>query len=259
MRAIETLHHLTIREIQKQHQHAVRGIAMNIVQICVLVGGFYAMNVLMHQGSAPLRGNLLLYILTGVFLFQLHIQTAMSGLRAEPPSSPIMAHGGMTALSGILGAGIAALYVQAVSVAALGGAYIALVEPVHIEDPLRLGAIFLLGWASGLCVGMLFFALKVHSPNFASLVSQAYSRVNLLASGQMFVATTLPAYLLHWFTWNPLFHIIDQARDAAFLNYRSWFTNLEFPAISCVAMLAVGILAERWARRISSLSRMSAR
>lgn len=254
MRLIDTLHHMTIREIRRQHQDALRGIAMNMVQIGVLVGGFYAMNVIMHQGVAPVRGDLLVYILTGVFLFQVHIQAVTAAMRAEVPSSPIMAHGGMTSMIGILAAGAASLYTQIASVAIIAGCYAIFWAPIDIDQPVRLIAIFLLSWLSGLSIGMILFAARVRSPGLASIVSQAYSRVNLLASGQMFVANTLPAFVLPWFTWNPLFHIIDQARGAAFLNYRSWLTTLDFPMAFCAVALGLGIIAEWWARRSSSYS-----
>jgi hypothetical protein len=35
-------------------------------------------------------------------------------------------------------------------------------------------------------------------------------RANMIASGKMFVANALPAFMLALFDWNPLFHIIDQ-------------------------------------------------
>jgi len=257
MRIIDTIHHMTIREINKTHGDALHAIAMNMVQIGVLVGGFYAMNVIMHQGSAPLRGDLLIYILSGVFLFQVHVQAVSSGMRAEMPSSPIMAHAGLNSMIGLISAGLASLYQQMVSVAIIAGAYDIFYHPVLIDQPVRLAGLFLLAWASGLFVGMILFALRTHSPSLASVASQAYSRVNLLASGQMFIASTLPAYMLKWFTWNPLFHIIDQARDAAFINYRSWFTTTSYPVYFCIAMLGVGTIAEWWARRSSSLSDMA--
>lgn len=65
----------------------------------------------------------------------------------------------------------------------------------------------------------------------------------------MFVANMLPAKVLVYFEWNPLFHIIDQARGFAFLNYNPWFSNLTYPALATFILLVVGLLAEGAARK----------
>lgn len=41
----------------------------------------------------------------------------------------------------------------------------------------------------------------------------------MIASGKMFVANTLPNFMLAMFDWNPLLYTIDQARGFAFINY----------------------------------------
>ena len=55
-----------------------------------------------------------------------------------------------------------------------------------------------------------------------------YRRVNMLASGKMFVANTLPSFMLAMFDWNPLFHCVDQARSMMFINYSPIHSNLSY-------------------------------
>ncbi|MGR3633422.1 MAG: hypothetical protein ACU0A8_15090 [Limimaricola soesokkakensis] len=46
-----------------------------------------------------------------------------------------------------------------------------------------------------------------------------WMRIGVVSSGAMFLGNVLPAALLDWVVWNPLFHAIDQARGLAFENY----------------------------------------
>ena len=42
--------------------------------------------------------------------------------------------------------------------------------------------------------------------------------------------------------WNPLFHLIDQMREAAFVNYTAHHTNMVYPTICCFGLLLLGHL-----------------
>ena len=55
-------------------KHAVIGLMLNMAQTLILVAAFYIMfSVLGMRGSA-IRGNFLLYIMSGIFLFFAHIK-----------------------------------------------------------------------------------------------------------------------------------------------------------------------------------------
>ena len=72
-----------------------------------------------------------------------------------------------------------------------------------------------LAWMSGIAVGLVFMAAKPWAPGPIGLLSMVYQRANMVASGKMFVANSLPPFMLSMFDWNPLFHIIDQTRGFA--------------------------------------------
>ena len=76
----------------------------------------------------------------------------------------------------------------------------------------------------------------------------------MIASGKMFVANTMPTFLLSMFDWNPLFHIIDQTRGFVFINYVPRNSNLEYPFYFTLAMLMIGLMAEFVTRNSVSLS-----
>ena len=57
----------------------------------------------------------------------------------------------------------------------------------------------LLSWASGVAIGMVLLALKPWMPAVVGIFTQVYSRANMIASGKMFVANTLPSFMLAMF------------------------------------------------------------
>ena len=76
---------------------------------------------------------------------------------------------------------------------------------------------------------------------FASLI---YQRANMVASGKMFVANSLPALWLAYFYLNPLFHIIDQARGFAFVNYNPHNSSLDYQIYMTIAFVLIGLMVE---------------
>lgn len=253
--AADRLAQMVIREIRKTHEHLLIGTLINVGQTILLVGVFYLMSTVSGFGTTMIRGDLLIYLITGVFLFNVHVRSVMAVLSAEGASSPLMSHAPMTRSLAITAAAIAALYSQITSVLIVFALYHALVEPVEFHEPLGFAACMILAWASGSGVGLMLGSLRTAlGARSANFLSQVYSRVNMVASGQMFVANMLPAKILVWLGWNPVFHMIDQARGYAFLNYTPRFTNLEYPLIATAALLIVGLLSNNYADRRAKLS-----
>ena len=71
-----------------------------------------------------------------------------------------------------------------------------------------------------------------------------YIRANMIASGKMFVANMLPTSMIAFFDWNPLFHVIDQARGFVFVNYFPHYTNWQYPLYFTLVVLVLGFMAE---------------
>ena len=74
----------------------------------------------------------------------------------------------------------------------------------------------------------------------------------MIASGKMFVANSLPSFMLAMFDWNPLFHSIDQARGFAFINYNPRYSSWEYPLWVGLVLLMIGLY---WRRPRSARSR----
>ena len=81
-----------------------------------------------------------------------------------------------------------------------------------------------------------------------------YARINMIASGKMFVANSLPAYMLAIFDWNPLFHTIDQTRGFIFINYNPHFSSATYPLYVEIALVVIGLIGESYTRKYASVS-----
>lgn len=72
-------------------------------------------------------------------------------------------------------------------------------------------------------------AAKLWLPDVVTIIQLVYIRAKMIASGKMFVANMMPGVMIDMFDWNPLFHVIDQARGFTFVNYFPHHSNWEYP------------------------------
>ena len=251
---LELLYHSVVRDIRKTHRNALWGLIINMFQTVIFVLTFYAMFALLGMRGNAIRGDFLLYIMSGIFLFMTHTKAVTAVVGAEGPASPMMQHAPMTTFISITSAAISSLYLQVLSLVVVLFIYHVAFNPVVIDDPA--GAMFMViaSWFSGVGVGMVFLSLKPWLPDLVMLVTNIYSRANMIASGKMFVANTLPSSMLVLFDWNPLFHSIDQARGAIFINYNPHFTSWSYPFIVGAALLMIGLMGEFYTRKNASIS-----
>jgi ABC-type polysaccharide/polyol phosphate export permease len=251
---VELIYHATVRSIRAQHGNAFAALLINIMQAVLFVTAFYLMFVLIGVKSAGLRGDFILYILTGVFLFMTHTKSLGSVAGAEGPASPMMQHAPMTTVISIASSALSTLYIQVLSLSAILFIYHMTWKPLEIHDPIGAFAMLLLAWFTGCALGMIMLALKPWLPNATRFMVMAYQRANMIASGKMFVANTLPGFMLAMFDWNPLFHTIDQARGHTFLNYVPRNTSWEYAFYVGLTCLVIGLMGEFYTRKYSSAS-----
>ena len=132
--------------------------------------------------------------------------------------------------------------------------YHILAGPITIYRPAGAFGMLLAAWFSGVAIGLVFLGLKPWFPGAVNLISSLYVRANMITSGKMFVANTMPGYLLAMFDWNPLFHAIDQARGYTFINYNPHFSSGSYPIKVGLSLIIVGLMIEFYTRRNASLS-----
>ena len=251
---LELIYHATVRNLRMSHGNAIVGLLLNILQSALFVAVLYVMFVWLGLRSSAVRGDFLLYIMSGVFLFMTHTKAMGAVVGSEGPSSPMMHHAPMNTVVSITSAALACLYIQLLSMMVMLSIYYALVTPFVIVDPVGALAMFLLAWFSGVAVGMVFLALKPWLPSFVGIASLVYRRANMVASGKMFLANSLPPSRLIMFSWNPLFHTIDQSRGFIFINYTPHNSSIEYPFYLSLGLIMIGLLGEFYTRHRASLS-----
>ena len=215
----ELIYFATVRKVRGAHNNAFLAIFVNMLQAITLVAIFYVMFSILGLRGAKLRGDFLLYVMSGIFLFITHAKSVGAVAGAETSSSPMMQHAPMNTLISIVSSALSTLYIQALSLFCILFVYHVAFVPFEVDDPIAGFAMFLLAWFTGCAVGLVLLALKPWFPTFVSVFSQVYQRANMIASGKMFVANSLPPKLLVMFDWNPLFHSIDQCRGFVFVNF----------------------------------------
>ncbi len=248
------IYHVTVNNLRKGQRNAIVGLIMTVVQSIAMIAGVFLIYYIVGVRQSPIRGDFIVYIMTGIFMFMAHSQAIGAVSGAGNPGNQMMKHGPMNTAVLITAAALAALYRQTFSAIVVLTAYNYLVEPLNIDRPIACYAMLLLAWFAGCCIGLIFLAIRPWWPQAATVLTQFYQRLNMVFSGKMFVANTMPMAILHAFSWNPLFHIIDQTRGFAFINYSPRNSNLEYPIYATLALLMIGLMAEFATRKSASIS-----
>ena len=222
---LEVVFHSVVRSVRSKHSNALLALLINIMQAMIFVALFYAMFLILGMRGAAIRGDFLLYVMSGIFLFLTHTKTVGAVAGAEGPASPMMQHAPMNTMVAILSAALGSLYIQTISLFIILFIYHVAYTPLLIEEPIAAYGMVLLAWLTGAAVGLVFLVMKPWAPGFVGILTTIYQRANMIASGKMFLANTLPPFMLKMFDWNPLFHCIDQARGFAFINYNPHHSN----------------------------------
>lgn len=253
-RFFELLYHGIVREVRKQHRSPIAGLASDIFQSVLYVIFFlFFMNV-MGMRQAAIRGSEVLYIMTGVFLFLVHIRAVGAVMGTKGPLNPMNLHSSMNTLLNILSATIATLYTQILAFIIMMFAANVLFERMEIHDPKRFAFAFFVAWISGIAIGNLMLSLSVFFPKMMRIIAQMFQRLNMVFSGKFFLANTVPNSIFWMFSWNPLFHTIDFCRDAAFINYTATRTNIHHALWVTFGVFVFSFMLDHWGRKYASES-----
>jgi len=250
----ELIFHVAVRDIRKSHGNAVLGLIMSMVQSVVMVLFLWVTFTVLQMRGSAVRGDFMLYSMSGVFMYMTHVKTIKAVSNAEGATSAMMKHAPMNTVVSIAGQALATLYQQVLSIIVILFFYHTCFNRITIEQPVMALVMLLIAWSSGVAVGMVFKAATPWSPNFFTILSTVYTRANMIASGKMFLANAMPTSKLAWFTWNPLFHVIDQCRGFVFLNYHPHYSSILYPVIATGVLMIIGLMGDTITRRYASLS-----
>ena len=251
---VDLIYHSIVRSIRNTHGNALMSIVINLLQMAIMVAAFYVMFSILGLRSAAVRGDFLLYILSGIFLYMTHVKTMGAVAGSEGPNGAMMKHAPMNTAISIASRALSALYIQVLSLAVILFGYHVGVTPFEVSDPAGAAGMLLLAWFTGAALGMVLLAIKPWAPTLVSIFSTVYMRANMIASGKMFLANMLPAEKVRLFDWNPLFHIIDQSRGFVFVNYFPRNSDWHYALHVGIALFMIGLMAEFFTRQHVSVS-----
>ena len=251
---LELLFHSVVRDVRVQNGNANLGILLSILQTLVLLAIFAFVIVGLGLRTFAIRGDFIVYILTGIMLFLMHTRAVSSIMNSSSATAPMLLHSPMNTLLLISGAALSGLYTQLL-------AFVIILTVVHIVrgglefyDPAAMLLPFFMAWASGIGVGMLFLGLRPFAPKFIPMLSMLYRRAQMVTSGKMMPANYMSAGMVEWFDWNPLFHAIDQIRGAAFVNYFPRNSNIGYPIKFTIVAICIALMIDFWLRKNMSSS-----
>ncbi len=250
----EVTFHATVRKVRASHGNAVLSIVLSIMQSLLFIAAFYLMFLFIGGRTAALRGNFMVYLMSGIFLYLTHIQTVRGVMGADNSTSAMMQHGPMNTLVSICSAAFSVLYTQMIAVLCILLLIHTVILEVEIHNWVGALGMFMLAWASGVVIGIVLMALQPWMPDVVNILSLVYIRANMIFSGKMFLANMMPSIMLPAFTWNPLFHIIDQTRGFVFVNYFPHATNYQYPFYFTLSVLLLGMMGEAYTRKHASSS-----
>lgn len=248
------IHHQTVYNLRQEHQNAVAGLLLSIFQTVVFILAFGLFFALLGIRSSPIRADFMLFLITGISPFLLHVKCVAAVSGSYKIGNPLVKHRPLTPLVLVMAAALAELYRQTLAMAAILSVYHVMFNPIDLLDPVGCAAMFLLAWLAGVATGLFFLGVSAWAPKAANMVSTVYRRVSMFASGKMMVANALPNAIIVFFYWNPLFHIIDQMRGYAFINYNPVKTNYMYAIWFSVILVVISILINFATRKYESLS-----
>ena len=243
-----------VRNVRLQNGNANLGLLLSVMQTLVLLALFAFLIVGLGLRTFAIRGDFIVYILTGIMLFMMHTRAVSSIMNATSATSPLLLHTPMSTLIMIAGTALSGLYMQLLAFAVILIAVHILRGGLEFYDPGAMILPFFMAWASGIAVGMLFMGLRPFAPKFVPMLSTLYRRAQMITSGKMMPANYMSAGMVEWFDWNPLFHSIDQIRGAAFVNYVPRNSNIEYPIKFTIVALCIALMVEFWLRKNMSAS-----
>jgi ABC-type polysaccharide/polyol phosphate export permease len=248
------IYHQTVYNLRNDHRNAVVGLLLTILQSAIFMMAFLLIYLVMGVRNSPIRGDFMLYLMSGIFMFMVHVQASGAVAGSHSVTGGLVKHEPLNPAILIASAALAVLYRQTISCIAILWLYHVLMTPIRFDFwPGSLG-MYLLAWFSGGCIGLVFLGIRPWSPRASKLFTTAYQRINMFASGKMFVGNVVPNALLPWFIWNPLFHIIDQQRGYIFINYTPLKSDPLYALWFSLAAMMVGLLINFTTRKYESLS-----
>lgn len=251
---ITLVYSLVVRDLRTEHKNAALGILISVAQPLVAGLIFYVFMELMGSGVGHVRGDNMTFILLGFVIFFMHIRTvsAVTGALRED----MLNHQRLSPFLLVSVKAISSAYKLILALLILFALNYLLRDVYEMQNLLVFLGVMFWCWLGGVAAGIIFMA-AVRYLTWGALLQTAYIRIMFFTSGKFFVANGMPGFLRPYMDWNPLFHLLDQGRAAAFTNYTARTTTMEYPIMVYLVLLVVAMLVENYVRTNYSQSHMA--
>ncbi|MCF6303926.1 MAG: ABC transporter permease [Rhodobacteraceae bacterium] len=248
------VYHSIVRDVRVRSGSAALGILSEVGQILLFFVIFYLMYTILGR-SVAIRGDFFLYLLSGIFLLVIHMGALNAVRKAGSSVSPMMMHSPMSVILAIISGALATLFLQTIAIMIILFFVFIFRDGITIYNPKGIVAPLFFAWASGVSLGMVFRIAGTVAPGPFGIFSKFYLRAQMISSGKFMPAAYLPASMVAWFSWNPLFHTIDQMRLAVFINYTREITSMAYPIYFTMVCLVIGLMGDLWLRQFVTKSK----
>ena len=232
---------LVVRKLREETGGAAIGFLKGVLMALTFCLIFYFVMTFFSLGGLTVRGDMMVFILIGVgffFAMKFALAAAMTGMRK---GGPLVQHPHLSPLLFIYADSIAVFYNWFLAIVILYFGNALYTGKMELKEPIMFFPIFFLTWLTGVGAGMIMGFLIAYF-SWAVILKRIIFKVMFFTSGKFTNANVLPGEMLDIMRWNPLFHLIDQMRDAAFVNYTAKYTNMVYPTICCFILLFLGHL-----------------
>lgn len=232
---------LVVRSIRQESGGALIGFLRGVLMalgFCII---FYVFITFFGLAGLTVRGDTMIFILIGVGFFFAMKFTMAKAMGAMKSSWKMAAHPHLSPILFVYADSIAMFYNWFLAIVVIFFGNSLYTGKMELEEPIMFFPIFFLTWLIGVAVGMIVGYLLVEF-SWARMLKRVLFKAMFFTSGKFTNANVLPGEMLAVMKWNPLFHLIDQMRGAAFVNYNAKHTNMVYPTVVCFVLLVVAHL-----------------
>ena len=114
-RFFDLLYHSTVRSVRQSNVNPIMGLFRDILQAMLYVLFFILFMRVLGMREMAIRGNEILFIMSGVFLFLVHTKAIAAVMQTKGPLNKMNLHTHVTSILNILANALAGVYIQVIS------------------------------------------------------------------------------------------------------------------------------------------------
>lgn len=244
---IRVIRAIILREIRTRFGRNRLGYVWALIDPTIHI---YVLYALMHYigRKNPPGMSLAVFLFIGVLSWYMFSNTFNRCMMAVPGNRPLLFFPQVNVINITVARAVLEMSTKAVVFTILLFIQIALGEHYRIFNfPHFVISMFLLG-VLGMSLGLAVGSISLLSPTVGQIFPVVIRALYFL-SGVLYAVNELPPRARDILQYNPVLHLIDQARDGFSAGYVAHYTNLSYPLWFTLVVLTLGLLLANAARR----------